>query len=74
MSHEMKPFPLDHPSNAIAQHNCLDCKIDHNVLPKIGLFGLLKEIAKKARPYLYFSVSILAYAMLTLASVYNMLK
>ena len=51
-----------------------DCKIDHNVLPKIGLFGLLKEIAKKARPYLYFSVSILAYAMLTLASVYNMLK
>ena len=48
-----------------------DCKIDHNVLPKIGLFGLLKEIAKKARPYLYLSVSILAYAMLTLASVYR---
>ena len=53
-----------------------DCKIGYNlyVLPKIGLFGLLKEIAKKARPYLYFSVSILAYAILTLASVYNMLK
>ena len=53
-----------------------DCKIDYNlyVLPKIGSFGLLKEIAKKARPYLYLSVSILAYAMLTLASVYNMLK
>ena len=46
-----------------------DCKIDYNlyVLPKIGLFGLLKEIAKKAIPYLYFSVSIFAYIMLTLA-------
>ena len=48
-----------------------DCKIDYNlyVLPKIGSFGLLKEIAKKAKPYLYFSVSIFA-----IRNAYFMLK